>query len=400
MFDLSAGELEPICTINENFLIGWERIDWAPDSRSVLVTLTLKMGVRVWRLRDRLPLLTLPAPKTGSGLCFSPCGRLLLILTRKCSQESILVLETKNYSVLKILSQPEAAILEDARFTPIPEVNSIQSNDYKIIMNTYSIIAWEGVAFSGRIFVFTGDTCRVVAFIRDEVEPLEAFGYEKFTEWSLCGRFAVLSSIPIAFSVYNALGMRIGRRISLIECCGSENTIIFREKSFFSASQAYEQSNGPLLGSGTSKSYIQHRGQLKAHYSNTKTQSRLLATFSSDSTLLAVSSSEIPNQVYIFRTENLLTSHFEPLVILIQSQSVRQITWHDISPLLCIVTSNYHTSRESQIYMWQQGEGAVAVKVPTGVQDLKNIEWATGADTLVVSSPKTFCLAVPNWASV
>jgi hypothetical protein len=234
------------------------------------------------------------------------------------------------------------------------------------------------------------------------------FGYEKLLAWSLCGRFAVFSCGHGHTALYNALGMRIGRRFSLLDCIGTTETEVYRERST-SSSQTYEKLAGPFIHASAAQSnpfpnnaVSNHTGGVaKGGPQQGNSQSRLLAAFSPDATLLAVNSSVLPNHVFIFRTEDLLTSHFVPKVVLSQIQFVRQITWHDTSALLSIVTADPNPSRPSTyLYMWQEEDGAVAIAVPPGLCDVRSARWAAGADSLVISASRSFCLAVPNWASV
>jgi hypothetical protein len=319
------------------------------------------------------------------------------MLTRVAGVESINIFETARFSLLRSLCPPEAAILEDARFTLIPEEEvSIEGSN----LDSYSIIAWEGVALSGRLFVFTGETCRVVSSIQGEVEPVEATGFDRLVCWSPCGRLALLSSGSTGFSLYNALGMRIGLRLDLTDCFGGAETVIYREKPSNGAFEQFE--NFVSVSKVVGEAFSRGPAAAVSRETTTRMSSSLRAGFCPRGHFLAVNSPDIPNLLFIFRAEDLLAKRFIPHTISSFRQPIRQMAWHDASVLLTVVTAGPESNKYGQLYTWhgEDQDGFVPISVPRGLCDVRSAKWAPGADSLIVCGRGSFCMGVPTWASV
>lgn len=79
------------------------------------------------------------------------------------------------------------------------------------------------------------------------------------------------------------------------------------------------------------------------------------------------------------------------MAVLHQTAAVRSIAWHDSSVVLCVVTNL------PNVYVWQPS-GCLCIPQPA-VSESRQLRWVPAADTLMISSTASFCLAVPDWAT-
>lgn len=95
---------------------------------------------------------------------------------------------------------------------------------------------------------------------------------------------------------------------------------------------------------------------------------------------------EYPSVIYIISVLDFAAS-----AILYQTSPVKGMCWHDQTTLLTVVCEG-----TSNIYVWQP-TGCLSIPQPA-VDGARHVTWAPSCDTLLISGPSSFCLAVPDWA--
>lgn len=245
----------PVSSIQENVLLGVDRVLWLPDSLHFLAFLSHRVGVRLWRIDRRFPQACLPHPKYSGGdrgVCFSGDGRWVAVLHRRGLGDFIVVYARDRirgtWTASQTVNPPESASLEDICFAPLREIHA-QSRP--------PLIAWESPAFTSRIFVFAPDGCSCKVISHDlppeSVEEgkeeggeggtqqvsgdsslatavLIARGFERMI-WSRTGWIAALTKDAASFAIWNTITLRLGAQMLVGPAAvQSGTTIVFKER--------------------------------------------------------------------------------------------------------------------------------------------------------------------------
>ena len=79
--------------------------------------------------------------------------------------------------------------------------------------------------------------------------------------------------------------------------------------------------------------------------------------------------------------------------ILVQEAPISLMTWHPLVPALFILTNS-----GSHVYCWQ-ADGCRCLPLPEASNTTSMLFRENGVGELLVSNPKSFCLAFPEWIS-
>lgn len=251
--DEGRGPSLPVSSIQENLLLGVDRVLWLPDSLHLLAFLSHRVGVRLWRIDRRFPQACLPHPKYSGGergVCFSGDGRWMAVLHRRGLADFIVVYvrdQTRGtWMASQTVRPPESANLEDICFAPLREIHTLSRPP---------LIAWESPAFTSRIFVFAPDgcSCKVISHdlpggeemgVEEERDvqqqiagerslataALIARGFERMI-WSRTGWVAALTKDATSFVIWNAITLRLGAQMLVGPAAvQSGATIVFKER--------------------------------------------------------------------------------------------------------------------------------------------------------------------------
>lgn len=129
----------------------------------------------------------------------------MAILHRKGSQDLIAIYDcyTASWEAVQQVQCPEASYLEDISFAPIKETT---------LDGRPPVVAWEGPAFTGRMFIFTcdGQSCKVITSEGEDV--LFSMGSARLT-WSGDGLVAACIHNGESLTIWNAISQKMSPRI-------------------------------------------------------------------------------------------------------------------------------------------------------------------------------------------
>ena len=96
---------------------------------------------------------------------------------------------------------------------------------------------------------------------------------------------------------------------------------------------------------------------------------------------------DYPCHVFVLKVSDLALT-----AVLHQNSPIKEICWHDQGTLLTVLCDG----TPNNIYVWQP-TGCLSIPQPS-VEGAKCVQWAPQCDTLLISAPTAFCLAVPDWS--
>ncbi len=155
----------------------------------------------------------------------------MAMLHRKGSQDRIVIYDcfTASWEAVQQVQCPETSYLEDISFAPIKET---------ALDGRPPVVAWEGPAFTGRMFVFAADgqSCKVIT--REGEDVLFSMGSARLT-WSGDGLVAACIHNGESLTIWNAISQKMSPRIHVGPAAaggqehgrqGSGRVVVFKER--------------------------------------------------------------------------------------------------------------------------------------------------------------------------
>lgn len=374
----SVHDVDFRCRIDESVSLGLSHVLWSPDSRHVLTVSDFSVRITVWSLLDGSSLV-LSSPKSMSanrkGICFSPDGKFVALLSRKDCRDSIAILTSTSWEFVSgfdISSSVRDAV--DLSWSP----------------DQATIAVWD-----------TPIDYSVALYRPDGVLLSKYKAYEdglgvRCTVWNPSGQLLAVGSYDGVVRVLNNLSWRpvcqfahtVDDALLTGRCFAS--VVVFREQrgldglapqydaAVFKRGSAHVDKD-ELQGQREAATNAQLFSFLSKHVravpasqdpANPK-QGISRALWSADSRFLACKSDMYPTIIWIWDVPRLQLS-----AMLLQQDPVRSFAWHSAQPLLAACCGNQN------IYLWTpSGASCATAPTQTGIQ---KVVWNGPLDALAV----------------